>query len=258
MDCLNTIEEAIKAVSDGRIIVVVDSEDRENEGDLVCSAHHITPEKVNFMAKEGRGLICAPISRPIAERLGLPPMVANNNECTKCNFTVSIDAKEEVTTGISAQDRAHTLSLLARESTMATDIVKPGHVFPIRGKNGGVLVRAGHTEACLDLLEMAGLPKAGVICEVANDDGSMAKFNDLIAFKKKHNMVMISISDLIAYRRKHEQLVSHTAEASLPTVYGEFNIHVYQDKLTKKEHVLLSMEISKQKIPYWFGFILNV
>lgn len=241
MNRLNTIEEAIQAVADGRIIVVVDSEDRENEGDLVCAAHHITPEKVNFMAKEGRGLICAPISESIAERLGLPPMVADNHECTKCNFTVSIDSKDNVTTGISAQDRAYTLSLLARESTTKADVVKPGHVFPIRGKNGGVLVRAGHTEACLDLLEMAGLPKAGVICEVANDDGSMAKFNDLIAFKNQHDMVMISIRDLIAYRRKHEQLVSQTAQASLPTAYGQFSISVYEDRITQKEHVLLSM-----------------
>ncbi|MBD3156899.1 bifunctional 3,4-dihydroxy-2-butanone-4-phosphate synthase/GTP cyclohydrolase II [Candidatus Peregrinibacteria bacterium] len=241
MNRLNTIEEAIEAVSDGRIIVVVDSEDRENEGDLVCAGHHITPEKVNFMAKEGRGLICAPISESIAERLNLPPMVSNNNECTRCNFTVSIDAKQNITTGISAHDRAHTLSLLAQESTTAHDIVKPGHVFPLRGKDGGVLVRAGHTEACLDLLEMAGLPKAGVICEVANDDGSMATFDDLITFTKKHDMVMISIRDLIAYRRKHEQLVSNTAEASLPTEYGLFDIHVYQDTLTNKEHVLLSM-----------------
>jgi 3,4-dihydroxy 2-butanone 4-phosphate synthase / GTP cyclohydrolase II len=241
MTSLHNIEEAIKAILDGEIIVVVDSEDRENEGDLVCAAEFITPEKVNFMAKEGRGLICAPISKDIADRLNFPPMVTDNKEFTKCNFTITVDAKENITTGISARDRSQTLKLLSDSSTSSSDFVKPGHIFPIRAKNGGVLVRAGHTEACTDLLRLAGLNQAGVICEVANDDGDMAKFDDLVKFSKKHNLKMISIADLIKYRRQNEQLVERKVSAPLPTEYGEFDITIYEDKTNGKEHVALSM-----------------
>ncbi|MCD6109303.1 bifunctional 3,4-dihydroxy-2-butanone-4-phosphate synthase/GTP cyclohydrolase II [bacterium] len=241
MTSLHTIEEAVNAVSNGEFIIVIDSEDRENEGDLVCAAEFITPEKVNFMAKEARGLICAPISQKIADKLDLPLMVTNNEEFTKCNFTLTIDAKENITTGISTKDRARTLKMLSDSSTKATDFVKPGHIFPIRAKDGGVLVRAGHTEACIDLLKLAGLKQVGVICEIAKENGDMAKFDDLIKFAKKHNLKIISIADLIRYRRQNEQLVEKKASAKLPTEYGEFDITIYEDRINKKEHVVLSM-----------------
>ncbi len=241
MTSLHTIEEAVKAVANGELIVIVDSEDRENEGDLVCAAQLITPEKVNFMAKEGRGLICAPVSENIALRLGLSPMVLDNKECNKCNFTVTVDAKEGITTGISSKDRAKTLELLSSESSKSNDFVKPGHVFPIIARNGGVLVRAGHTEACIDVLKLAGLKQSGVICEVSNDDGEMAKFDDLVKFSQKHNLKMISIADLIEYRRKKDKLVEKKSSAKLPTEYGEFDITVYEDKIAHREHVVLSM-----------------
>lgn len=241
MTSLNSIEEAIKAVKNGEVIVVVDSKDRENEGDLICAAELITPEKVNFMATHGRGLICAPISEKTADKLQLPPMVSDNKECTRCNFTVTIDAKDGVTTGISAKDRAKTLKLLSEDSSKPSDFVKPGHIFPIRGRNGGVLVRAGHTEACLDILKLADLKAAGVICEIAKEDGEMAKFDDLISFAKKHNLVMITIADLIKYRRQNEQLVKKNVTANLPTEYGEFKITIYEDTTNKKEHVALSI-----------------
>lgn len=241
MTSLNSIEDAIKAVKSGEIVVVVDSEDRENEGDLVCAAEFITPEKVNFMATEGRGLICAPISEKIANKLDLLPMVSNNREFTKCNFTVTVDAAEGITTGISAKDRARTLKLLSKANSKPYDFVKPGHIFPIRGRNGGVLVRAGHTEACLDLMKLADLTQAGVICEIANDDGEMAKFDDLKIFAEKHNLIMISIADLIEYRRQNDKLVKKNVSAKLPTEYGEFDITIYEDQTNNKEHVALTM-----------------
>ena len=176
---MSTIEEAIKAIKDGEIIIVVDSEDRENEGDLVCAAEHITPEKVNFMMKEARGLICVPISKNIADRLSLPLMVNDNHEYTNCNFTVSVDAKDGTTTGISASDRAKTIKIMIDDKTLPDDLVKPGHLFPIRGKEGGVLVRAGHTEASLDMVKLADLKEAAAICEIINDDGEMARNDDL-------------------------------------------------------------------------------
>ena len=249
MTSLHTIEEAIAAVSKGEMVVVVDSEDRENEGDLVCAAQFITPEKVNFMAKEGRGLICAPVSESIARELDLPPMVSDNKEYTKCNFTITIDAKEGITTGISAKDRCRTLKLLSESYSQAYDFVRPGHVFPLVAKNGGVLVRAGHTEACVDLLKLANLSQAGVICEIANDDGDMAKFNDLVKFAKKHNLKIISISDLIKYRRQKEKLVEMKVTAKLSTEYGEFEITIYEDKTNNKEHVVLSMGDVKSNEP---------
>jgi len=249
MTSLHSINDAITAISNGDIVIIVDSQDRENEGDLVCAAEFITPEKVNFMAKEGRGLICAPISQDIADKLDLPLMVTNNEEFTKCNFTLTVDAKEGISTGISAKDRAKTLKMFSTPSTKATDFVKPGHVFPIKAKDGGVLVRAGHTEACIDLLKLSGLKHAGVICEIANENGDMAKFDDLLKFAKKHNLKIISIADLIKYRRQNEQLIKKKASAKLPTEYGEFDITIYEDIINKKEHVVLSMGDIKSEDP---------
>jgi len=249
MTSLHTIKEAIRAVRDGEIVVIVDSEDRENEGDLVCAAQFITPEKVNFMAKEGRGLICAPISNRIADKLDLPPMVSDNKEYTRCSFTVTIDAKKGITTGISTTDRCKTLKLLSKDSSKADDFVRPGHIFPLRAKDGGVLVRAGHTEACIDLLKLANLNQVGVICEISKDNGDMAEFDDLVKFTKKHNLKMISIADLIRYRRQNEQFVEKQISAKLPTEYGEFDITVYKDKTNNKEHVVLSMGDIKSNNP---------
>jgi 3,4-dihydroxy 2-butanone 4-phosphate synthase/GTP cyclohydrolase II len=236
---MSTIEEAIKAIKDGEIIIVVDSEDRENEGDLVCAAEHITPEKVNFMMKEARGLICVPISKNIADRLSLPLMVNDNHEYTNCNFTVSVDAKDGTTTGISASDRAKTIKIMIDDKTLPDDLVKPGHLFPIRGKEGGVLVRAGHTEASLDMVKLADLKEAAAICEITNDDGEMARNDDLQKFAKKHKLRIISIEQLIEYRRKNEQLVKKVAESDLPTEFGIFRLSIYDDIINKKEHLVL-------------------
>ncbi|MFC1749372.1 bifunctional 3,4-dihydroxy-2-butanone-4-phosphate synthase/GTP cyclohydrolase II, partial [Pseudomonadota bacterium] len=218
---------------------VVDDEDRENEGDLVMAAEKITPEKVNFMCKEGRGLICAPISSDIADNLNLTPMVAKNTEKEKTNFTVSVDLKVGTTTGICASDRAKTLKALGAKKTRAADFLRPGHVFPLIGKSGGVLVRAGHTEAAIDLSRLAGLSEAGVICEIIKDDGEMARLPDLTKFAKTNNLKIISIKDLIEYRRKREKLVEKVAEADLPTKHGEFRSAVYESKIDNKEHIAL-------------------
>jgi len=239
MNAMSPIEEAIQAIKNGEIIIVVDSEDRENEGDLICAAEHITSEKVNFMMKEARGLICIPISSEIADRLNLPLMVSDNSEYTNCNFTVSVDAKQGTTTGISASDRAKTIKTIVNIDTMPGDLVKAGHLFPIRGKNGGVLVRAGHTEAALDLVKLAGLKEAAAICEITNSDGEMARFDDLQKFATKHNLKIISIEQLIEYRRKHEKLIEKVAESDLPTEFGTFRLSVYNDIINKKEHLVL-------------------
>lgn len=248
MKKLNDIKEAISAIRNGKIVIVVDSEERENEGDLVCAAEKIAPKTINFMAKEGRGLICVPLSNGITDRLKLPLMVMNNEEYTKCNFTVSVDAKKGTTTGISASDRYKTIQTLINPKTKPDDLAKPGHVFPIKAKEGGVLVRAGHTEAAVDLAKLAGLSPAGVICEVTRDDGEMARFPDLIKFAEKHNLLIISIADLIEYRRKKEKLVEKVAQSNLPTEYGQFELYVYKDLINHKEHMVLKMgEIKKEE-----------
>lgn len=239
MNSLSPIEDAIKAIKNGEIIIVIDSEDRENEGDLICAAELITPEKVNFMMKEARGLICIPISNTIADKLDLPLMVNENNEFTNCNFTITVDAKEGTTTGISASDRARTIKTIVDEKTIPKDLVRPGHLFPLRGKEGGVLVRAGHTEAALDMMKLAGLKQAAAICEITKDDGEMARYEDLKKFGKKHNLKIISIEQLIEYRRQNEQLVEKVAESDLPTEFGNFRLFVYKDLITKKEHLVL-------------------
>lgn len=235
----NSIEEAIYEIGNGKMIVVVDDEDRENEGDLIMSAEFITPEAVNFMAKEGRGLICVPVDEDIADRLKFYPMVQNNKESNKCNFTVSIDYSIGTTTGISASDRSKTIKAITDYHTLASDFSRPGHIFPLRSKKGGVLVRAGHTEAAIDLVKMAKLTPAAVICEIANEDGEMMRRDDLLIFAKKHNLKIISIKDLIEYRRKSEKLIKLVAQTSLPTDYGDFEMMIYKTTIDKKEHVVL-------------------
>jgi 3,4-dihydroxy 2-butanone 4-phosphate synthase/GTP cyclohydrolase II len=231
------IEKAISAIREGEMIIVVDDEDRENEGDLVLAAEHVTPEKINFMAKWARGLICVPMEAERLDELGLRPMV--NSEGLEANFTVSVDAKEGITTGISAFDRAHTIKVLIDERTKPSDLLQPGHVFPLRAKKGGVLQRAGHTEASVDLAKLAGLKPAAVICEIMNDDGAMARLPDLKRFSKEHNMVLIQIADLIRYRSRREKLVWREAEAKLPTRWGEFRIIAFRNSIDGKEHVAL-------------------
>ncbi len=242
----NTVEEAIEAVQQGQMIIVADDEDRENEGDLVCAAEKITPEIINFMAKEGRGLICLALQEDIADKLELFDMVNRNSSLFETAFTVSIDADKKfgVSTGISAGDRAKTIQIALRDETRPTDLVRPGHVFPLRAKRGGVLKRVGQTEASVDLARLAGFKSAGVICEILNDDGSMARRPDLIRFARKHNLKFISVSQLISYRLKKERFVKREARAKLPNEFAkkynkEFLIYGYRDTLSNKEHIAI-------------------
>lgn len=234
----NTIEEAIEEIRLGKIIVVVDDEDRENEGDLLMAAEKATPEAINFMAKFGRGLICMPIAGERLEELNIPHMVERNTDSHQTAFTVSIDALE-TTTGISAHERAQTILKVMDPNARALDFKRPGHVFPLKSQKGGVLRRAGHTEAAVDLAMMAGLSPAGVICEIMNDDGSMARVPELMAYVEEHDLKIITIADLIAYRRRTEILVEREAEAKLPTKYGEFKMVGYVNKLNGEHHVAL-------------------
>lgn len=236
---LDSIEAAIADIKAGKMVVVVDDEERENEGDLVMAAEKVTPQAINFMAKEGRGLICAPLSDEIANRLELFPMVSNNTEFLRTNFTVSVDYNRGTTTGISATDRAKTVKALVSAGSKATDFNRPGHIFPLRARKGGVLVRAGHTEAAVDLADLAGLKSAGLICEIAKEDGEMAKFPYLKNFAKKFDLKLISIKDLIQYRTCREKLVERKAETLLPTEFGDFQCIIFQSKIDKKEHVAL-------------------
>ncbi|OHD54495.1 MAG: bifunctional 3,4-dihydroxy-2-butanone 4-phosphate synthase/GTP cyclohydrolase II [Spirochaetes bacterium GWF1_51_8] len=232
------LEDAIAAIRNGDMIVVADDEDRENEGDLIMAAELATPEKINFIIKEARGLLCAPMSPEIAERLELNIMIDHPNEKWGTAFTVSVDYKE-TSTGISAADRALTLNKLADKSSMAEDFEKPGHVFPLRAQRGGVLKRTGHTEASVDLLNLAGLTPVGCICEILNDDGSMARLPHLIEFSKKHNLRIISVAQIIEYRRKHETHIWREAEAKLPTVHGEFKILMYENDIDNYQHIAI-------------------
>lgn len=236
---LSTIPEAIKDIKAGKFIVIVDDENRENEGDLAMAAEKITPEAINFMAKEARGLICLPIIGERLDELKIPPMVQENTAQFATAFTVSIEAKHKVTTGISAHDRAATVKAVIDLNTRPEDLARPGHMFPIRAKNGGVLVRAGHTEAIVDLSKMAGLYPAGVICEIMNEDGTMARLPQLEVIADEFGLKMISISQLIAYRRRHEKLIHRIAEAKLPTKYGEFVVVAYKSEVDPDEHVAL-------------------
>ena len=233
------IEQVIAAMRAGRMVIMTDDAGRENEGDLVLAARSVTPALINFMAREGRGLICAPVSKARAEKLGLSRMVARNEEKFGTDFTVSVDAAKGITTGISAHDRAATLRALGRPSPRADDLVQPGHIFPVRAKDGGVLVRAGHTEAAVDLAKLAGQGDAAVICEILNPDGSMARWEDLLEFKKKHGLKLGTIQELIEYRRRKEKLVVREQTVKLPTDYGPFDLHLYRNVTDGSHHLAL-------------------
>jgi len=233
------IEEAIEDIKNGKIVIVVDDEDRENEGDLIVAAEKITKETVNFMMKEGRGLICAPLCCDTADRLDLELMGKKNTEAHKCNFTISVDLKHGTSTGISASDRAKTIQALASDDALPDDFARPGHIFPIRAKKGGVLVRAGHTEAATDLAQLAGLKPVAALCEIIKDDGEMARRDDLEKFAKKHELHIITIKDLINYRQRTEKLVEREAETQLQTENGEFRMFVYKSHTDNLEHVAL-------------------
>jgi len=236
---LASISEAIEDIEAGKFIIVVDDESRENEGDLAMAAEKITPEAINFMAKHGRGLICLPIIGQRLDELGIPLMVTNNTSHFSTAFTVSIEAKNKVTTGISAFDRAQTIKTALDPNTKAGDLAQPGHIFPIRAREGGVLVRAGHTEAIVDLARLAGLYPAGVICEIMDEDGAMARLPQLEAMASKFDLKIVAIADLIAYRLRHEKLVQRVTEAKLPTTYGEFTAVAYKSVVDAAEHVAL-------------------
>ncbi|CAN5118013.1 bifunctional 3,4-dihydroxy-2-butanone-4-phosphate synthase/GTP cyclohydrolase II [soil metagenome] len=235
----DTIDEVVRDLAQGRMVIVTDDEDRENEGDLVMAAEKATPEAINFMAMHGRGLICVPVSNERAEQLGLQRMVAQNREMYRTDFTVSVDAAHGVTTGISAHDRAATIQTIANPKSVPEDLVQPGHIFPLRAKEGGVLRRAGHTEAAVDLARLAGLQPAGVLCEILHDDGTMARLPELMEFRKKHNLRVCTIQSLIAYRRMREKLVEREQVVQLPTEYGDFMLHLYRSKVDGAHHLAL-------------------
>jgi 3,4-dihydroxy 2-butanone 4-phosphate synthase/GTP cyclohydrolase II len=236
---LASISDAIEDIKAGKFIIIVDDKSRENEGDLAIAAEKITPEAINFMAKHGRGLICFPITGQRLDELGIPLMVTNNTSHYSTAFTVSIEAKNKVTTGISAFDRAQTIKTVLDFNTKASDLAQPGHIFPIRAREGGVLVRAGHTEAIVDLARLAGLYPAGVICEIMDEDGTMARLPQLEALASKFALKIVTIADLIAYRLRHEKLVQRVTEARLPTKYGEFTAVAYKSIVDASEHVAL-------------------
>ncbi|MFA5792925.1 MAG: bifunctional 3,4-dihydroxy-2-butanone-4-phosphate synthase/GTP cyclohydrolase II [Candidatus Gracilibacteria bacterium] len=235
-----TIKEALKAIAQGKMLIVLDDEDRENEGDLLMSAELCTKEDINFMIKEGRGLICVPMMEEDAKRLSLPPMTGEEMELKKCNFTVSVDYKTGTSTGISASDRSKTIRALASGKSKADDFAKPGHIFPLVARKGGVLVRAGHTEAATDLTSLAGLRGVAVICEIIKEDGEMARKDDLEKFAKKHGILMTTIKDLIAYRRQKEKLIKKEASTILNTKYGDLYMTIYTDKVNFLEHIALT------------------
>src|SRR5712671_4226869 len=236
---ISPITDIIAAVRGGEIVVLVDDEDRENEGDLVFAADFVTPDKINFLAKHGRGLVCMPITESHAERLGLKPMVEQNRSRHGTNFTVSIEAAEGIATGISAADRALTVKVAASPLAKAEDIVQPGHVFPLIAQPGGVLVRAGHTEACCDLARLAGLAPAAVLCEIMRDDGSMARLPDLLRFAAEHGLKIGTIADLIEYRNRNESLVQRGASRDIDTPWGRFQLVPYRDLAVGATHLAL-------------------
>jgi 3,4-dihydroxy 2-butanone 4-phosphate synthase / GTP cyclohydrolase II len=245
----DTIESAILDIQQGKMVVVIDDEDRENEGDLLMAAQMVTPESINFMAKYGRGMICAPITGQRAEELNLDLMVAHNKEKLKTAFTVTVDHVSS-TTGISAYERATTVKELTNEKAMDKDFVRPGHIFPLIAVEGGVLKRAGHTEAAVDLATLAGLYPAGVICEIMNEDGTMARAPELYEFAKAHGIKMITIADLIQYRRSKENLITKAATAKLPTAIGEFLMVAFENNMNKEHHVaLVKGDVANAKEP---------
>lgn len=239
VDVFSSVEEAVEEIRRGRIVIVVDDADRENEGDFVMAAEKATPETVNFMATHGRGLICVPCTGWRLDELGIPLMVDRAGSSTETAFAVSVDAKEDTTTGTSAHDRAATVRALVDPGTRREDLLMPGHVFPLRAQEGGVLKRAGHTEAAVDLAALAGLFPAGVICEIMHPDGTMARLPELLRVARRHDLKVISIADLIEYRRRQEQLVRKIARAVIPTIYGEFQAHAYESRVDGRIHVAM-------------------
>ena len=245
---LSTLPEALEELKKGNMIIVVDDEDRENEGDLVMAAEKMTPEKMAFIVKHTSGIVCIPMTGQRLDQLHLPPMVSQNTESHRTAFTVSVDYMKGTSTGISAGDRSKTVLALMDEKVNPRHFARPGHIFPLRAMDGGVLQRAGHTEAAVDLARLAGLKPAGVICEVVKDDGEMARLPDLKKFAKTHNLKIISIEDLIEYRRKNEKLIELVAESKLPTAQGEFKMKVYESKTDGRQHVaLVKGEVSGKK-----------
>lgn len=246
---IKRIEEALRQIKAGRMVILVDDEDRENEGDLAMAAEHVTPEAVNFMARHGRGLICLTLTHEAADSLDLKPMVSDNTAPLRTAFTVSIDAKAGITTGISAKDRAVTILAAVRDGARPEDMVRPGHIFPLRSQRGGVLVRTGQTEGSVDLAKLAGLKPAGVICEIMKEDGAMARMPDLEAFAKEHGLMIVTIADIIEYRLRKDRLVKRAAEAALPTRYGgDFSAIVYTNDVDSHEHMaLVKGEISPEE-----------
>jgi 3,4-dihydroxy 2-butanone 4-phosphate synthase/GTP cyclohydrolase II len=243
---LNTIPEILEDLKRGKMVVVVDDEDRENEGDLVMAANFVRPQDINFMATFGRGLICVPMEEERLRQLDLGPMIKDAYQLNKGDpfataWMVSVDAASGITTGISAQDRARTIEILISPQSHPEDLIRPGHLFPLRARKGGVLVRAGHTEASVDLMRLAGLYPSGVICEIMNEDGTMARLAQLYAFSQKHNLKMCSISDLIEYRRRSEKLIERVVETTLPTEFGTFRLLVYRDLTCQKVHLALTL-----------------
>jgi len=238
---LATIEEAAEELRQGRMIIIVDDEDRENEGDLVCAAEKVTPEIINFMAVHGRGLICLPMTEERCDELGLPPQTSENTSSMGTAFTISIEAREGVTTGISAADRAKTVLTAVDPGSKASDLARPGHIFPLRAKRGGVLVRVGQTEASVDIARIAGLAPAAVICEIMSDDGTMARFPELEDFAERHRLKIISVAALVRYRIAKEMLVRRVVESDLPTKYGLFRAIIYENEVNGETHVALTM-----------------
>lgn len=235
----DSIESVIADIRKGRMVIVVDDADRENEGDLIMAAQFVTPAAINFMAKHGRGLICAPTTSERLQQLGIERMVRQNREVFKTDFQVSVDAARGIGSGISAADRAKTIAVMASPTAVLEDLVQPGHVFPLRAKSGGVLQRAGHTEAAVDLTVLAGCRPIGVICEIMKDDGTMARLPALQKFAQKHRLKLCTIADLIEYRRTREKLVEHVETVKLPTDYGEFDLHLYRSKTDGQHHIAL-------------------
>src|SRR6059058_2832692 len=234
-----TIEQALEDLRQGKMVVVCDDENRENEGDLTMAAQFVTPEAINFMRKEGGGLICLALTPDRCDELGLDLMAAKNESPFQTAFTVSIEAREGVTTGISAHDRAHTIQVAIDSKSTPADLVQPGHIFPLKAKAGGVLERTGQTEAAVDLARLAGLTPAGVICEIMNDDGTMARVDDLVGYCRDHGLKMITVADLIEYRRRKDKLVERVVEAHLPTDFGEFDVVGFRSLVDEKHHVAM-------------------
>ena len=235
----DSIETVVADLRKGKLVIVVDDADRENEGDLLMAAERVTPETVNFMAKHGRGLICVPTTSERLKQLGVEQMVVQNRDTFKTDFQVSVDAARGITTGISAADRAQTIRVMAAPTALANDLVQPGHVFPLRAKAGGVLQRAGHTEAAVDLVKLAGCRPIGVICEIMNDDGSMARLPELVKFARKHRLRICTIEALIKHRRLREKLVERVEVVKMPTEYGDFNLFLYRSNIDGQNHLAL-------------------